>query len=269
MLALPEAQACVMDALMLHSRGAAAAALLRPTAVPSAQQRLQIYRNNLFESLIAALGGVYPVVARLVGAGFFRHAAKAYIRAHPSRSGNLHDFGGELPGFLHAYQPAASLPYLPDVAALEWAYHRAYHEAELPALELARLTEVPIADQAELRFHLQPSARFVASRYPVLKIWQANQPQAQDSGSTISLDEGGVNLLVVQWDLEIEFRFLSIAESRWLCALADGASLAEATQDALDNDPAFDLATTLARHLGRGLFTGVSLPRTLRKRVRT
>lgn len=269
MLALPDAQACVMDALLLRSSGAAAAALLRATGTPSAQRRLQIYRNNLFESLIAALGAVYPVVVRLIGTQFFRQAARAYIRAHPSRSGNLHDFGGELPGFLHAYQPAAILPYLPDVAALEWAYHRAYHETELPALELARLAQVPVADQAELRFHLQPSARFVASRYPVLKIWQANQPQAQDSDSTILLDEGGVNLLVVQQDLEIEFRLLSITESRWLCALADGASLAEATQDALDDDSAFDLATTLARHLGLGLFTGMSLPRTLRKRAQT
>lgn len=258
MLALPDTQACVMDALMLRSDAAAAAALLRPSAMPSARQRLQIYRNNLFESLIAALHAVYPVVARLVGTGFFRHAASAYIRAHPSRSGNLHDFGGELPGFLRAFGPAASLPYLPDVAALEWAYHRAYHETELPALELARLAQVPVAAQAELRFRLQPCARFVASRYPVLKIWQANQAQAQDSDATISLDEGGVSLLVVQHDLEIEFRLLGAAESRWLRALAGGASLADATRQALDDDPAFDLATTLARHLGLGLFTGMS-----------
>ena len=264
MLALPDTQACVMDALLLRNGGAAAAALLRPTAVPSAPQRLQIYRNNLFESLTAALNAVYPVVARLVGTGFFRQAARAYIKAHPSRSGNLHDFGGELPGYLRAYPPAASLPYLQDVAALEWACHRAYHEAELAALELDQLAQVPVADQTELRFHLQPSARFIASRFPVLKIWQANQPQpqphAQDSDAAISLDEGGVNLLVVQHDLEIEFRHLGSAEARWLCGLADGASLADATQTALDVDPAFDLAATLARHLGLGLFTGVSLP---------
>ena len=268
MLALHDTQARLMDALMGPGDEAAAAALLRPTAAPTARQRLQIYRNNLFESLVAALNAVYPVVARLVGMGFFRHAASAYIRAHPSRSGNLHDFGGELPEFLRAFGPAASLQYLPDVAALEWAYHRAYHDTELPALELARLAQVPVADQTELRFHLQPCARFIASRYPVLKIWQANQPQAQGGDATISLDEGGVNLLVVQHDLEIEFRLLGVAESRWVCALAEGASLADATHGALDDDPAFDLATTLARHLGLGLFTGVSLPPTLRKRTK-
>lgn len=257
MLALPDIQARVMDALLLRD-GAAATALVRPTQPLSARQRLQVYRNNMFESLIAALGAVYPVVARLVGTGFFRHAAKACISAHPSRSGNLQDFGGEFSGFLRAYPPAADLPYLPDVAALEWALHRAYHEAELPGLALECLAQVPAAEQPGLRLRLQPSAHFVASPYPVLRIWQANQPEALDDGSTISLDEGGVNLLVVQHALEIEFRLLGLAESRWLCALAGEASLAVATRRALDADPAFDLMAVLARHLRRGLFTEIA-----------
>jgi hypothetical protein len=257
MLALPDIQARMMDALLLRG-GAAAIALVRPTAWLSARQRLQVYRNNMAESLIAALAAVYPVVARLVGTGFFRHAAKACVSAHPSRSGNLQDFGGEFPGFLRAYRPAGQLPYLPDVAALEWAVHRAYHEAELPGLTLQRPAQVPAAQQAGLRLRLQPCARFVESRYPVLRIWQANQPEARDDESTISLDEGGVNLLVVQHALEIEFRFLGPAESRWLCALADEASLADATRRALDVDPSFDLMAVLARHLGHGLFTELS-----------
>ncbi|SEB25477.1 DNA-binding domain-containing protein [Variovorax sp. YR216] len=257
MLALPDIQARVMDAL-LRRDGTAATALVRPTASLSALKRLQVYRNNMVESLIAALGAVYPVVARLVGNGFFRHAAKAFISAHPSRSGNLQDFGGEIPAFLRAYPPAADLPYLPDVAALEWALHRAYHEIELPALTLERLAQVPVAGQAGLRLRLQPSARFVASRYPLLRIWQSNQPEALDDESTISLDEGGVDLLVVQRALELEFRLLGVAEGRWLRALADEASLAEATRRAMDIDPAFDLMGALARHLGLGLFTEAS-----------
>ncbi len=266
MVALPDTQACVMDALLERCDGAAAEALLRPSVVPTTRQRLQIHRNNLLESLIAALGAVYPVVARLVGQPFFRHAADAYIRVHPSRSGNLHDFGAKMPEFLRACRPAARLPYLPDVAALEWAYHRVYHEVELPALSLSRVAQVPLAGQAEMRLCLQPCARFIASRYPVLKIWQANQPHLPDRDASISLHDGGVNLLVAQRNLEIEFRLLGPAESRWLCALADGASLAVAAEQALDADVAFDPAAALARHLALGLFTDMWLPSTLRTR---
>jgi hypothetical protein len=265
MLALPDTQACLMDALLGRSDGAAAAALLRTNSVLTTRQRLQVYRNNVCHSLIAALGAVYPVVARLVGEAFFRHTAKAYIRAHPSRSGNLHDFGAELPAFLRVFAPATSLPYLSDVAMLEWAYHRAYHAVEQPALEAACLAQVPAADQPDLRFEIQPCARFVASHYPVLKIWRANQ--TPDDDTIVSLNEGGVNLLVVQHELEIEFRLLTKAESRWLCALADGATLGEATREALDADAAFDLAARLARHFSLGLFTGMTLARMRTRRT--
>jgi hypothetical protein len=259
MHALPDTQARMMDALLLRGGGAdaAAAALVRPTAMLSASQRLQIYRNNMFESLIGALGAVYPVVARLVGSGFFRRAARAFVSAHPSRSGNLQDFGGEFADFLRAYLPAGALPYLPDVAVLEWAFHRAYHAEERPALTLEGLAQVPPEGQPGLRLRLQPSACFVASPYPVLRIWQANQPHAIDNGSSISLDEGGVNLIVVQRALDVEFVLLGDAEDIWLRALADGAGLAEASARALDADPALALTAMLARHLGLGLFTEV------------
>jgi hypothetical protein len=190
-----------------------------------------------------------------VGGTFFRHAARAFVGVHPSRSGNLHDFGVDFASFLHAWQPAAALPYLPDVAALEWAIHRAYHEAALPHLAPARLAQVPASEQAGLRLLLQPSARFVCSPYPVLRIWQANQPGA-DETQTVSLDEGGIRLLVMQQapSLDVVFLPLDAAEHAWLVALADGEGLGRACAAALDIDPAFDLGAALARHLAAGLF---------------
>jgi Putative DNA-binding domain len=259
MLALREVQKALMGALVLRDDDVAAASLLRCGAGPDAHRRLQIYRNNLFETRIAALTAVYPVVARLVGRAFFRSAARAYIQIFPSRSGDLHAFGDRWPEFLGEYVPAARLPYLEDVAALEWAYHHAYHEEQLPAIDPVHLAQVPAADQTELRLRIQPSAHVVRSPYPILRIWQSNQPPAAESESLISLDEGGVDVLVVQRDLEIEFRRLDAAESRWLCALGDGSSLAVATTQALEFDNGFDLAAALVRHLATGLFVGVFL----------
>lgn len=272
MLALREVQESLMQGLMRRNESGAAASaaasavasavasLLRRGSVPSAERRLQVYRNNLFENRIAALTAVYPVVARLVGADFFRSAARAYVQIFPFRCSDLHAFGERWPEFLREYVPAAGLPYVPDVAALEWAYHHAYHEEQLPALDPARLARVPAEEQAEVRLTIQPSASVVRSRYPIIRIWQANQPETFDQESVISLDQGGVNVLVVQQDLEIEFRLLDAAESRWLCALGDGGSLTDATAQALDCDGAFDLPAALARHLASGLFVELSPP---------
>jgi hypothetical protein len=251
---LREVQHCVMQALVLRSDGAEAASLLRCGDAVSAQRRLQVYRNNLFEIRIAALGAVYPVIERLVGTAFFRCMARAYIQVYPSRSSDLHEFGGRLPDFLRDYIPAEMFSYLVDVAELEWACHRAYHGVWLPAIDVTGLARLSPADPAESRLQIQPSVTVIRSRFPLLRIWRANQPQTADDDGPISLDEGGVQLLVMQRDLEVEFLLLDEAESLWLCAVAAGDSLADATEQALDRNEGFDLGAVLARHLARGLF---------------
>ena len=74
----------------------------------------------LFFAWVAAFFEIGLGFAFLTGA-FFGEAARQYIVGHPSLSGDLNDYGGEFAQFLAAYPHAADLPYLPDVARLEWA----------------------------------------------------------------------------------------------------------------------------------------------------
>lgn len=255
--ALPELQQQVLGALHPRSADAAAIeaalALLRHSRGPTPAQRLQIYRHNLFESLAGALAAVYPVVAQLVGDDYFRQLARSFIAQHPLRAGNLHRFGAELAPWLREHRSAAELPYLADVAALEWAWHEVYHEDDGEPLDPARLSEVPAAQQLALGLQAVPAARLIDSPYPVLRIWQAHQPDA-DASLPISLDEGAARLLVLRRRLEIEFVLLAPGEMHWLAALAAGSTLAEATIAAIGADPAFDLAAVLGRHLALGTF---------------
>ena len=262
MPALAETQARFLDALLASSPlpRARATALLRDAGAVSAVRRLQVYRNNAQASLRAALEAVYPVVARLVGGAFFADVARRFIPVHPSRSGNLHDFGRELPNFLRSLPVLDVLPYLGDVAALEWACHEVCHEADDAAFDPAALADVPVGLQPALRLALQAAVRFVESPYPVLAIWQANQPDIAADAPPVRLDQGGVQLLVARRDFDIEFRLLGAAEARWLRALADERPLAAAVAGALDIDPAFDFGALLARHLRLGTFCRAWLP---------
>jgi hypothetical protein len=262
MTPLSETQARFLDALLAGGPlpSARAAALLRDGGAVSAVRRLQVYRNNVQASLRGALEAVYPVVVRLVGAACFGAVARRFIGAHPSRSGNLHDFGRALPDFLRALPELDAWPYLGDVAALEWACHEVYHEADDAAFDPASLAAVPVARQPALRLALQPAARLVGSPYPVLAIWQANQPDGAADALPVRLDQGGVQLLVARRDLDIELRLLGAAEACWLRALADRRPLAEAVVAALDLDPAFDFGAVLARHLRLGTFCRAWLP---------
>lgn len=214
-------------------------------------QHLQVYRNNVAISLTDALAAAYPVVARLVGADFFAHAADQFIRRHPPASGNLHDFGAELAGFLAEFGPATALVYLPDVARLEWAFHEAFHAADHAPFDLARLAGVAPDRYGTLRFTLHPSARLIASPYPIHRIWQANQP-AQSGEETIDLAAGPARLLVVRRGLDVEVEALAPAEFVFLSAMAEHAPFAAACARAVAAEPAFDVTQALQDHVRRG-----------------
>ncbi|HEY5682488.1 MAG TPA: DNA-binding domain-containing protein [Sulfuricaulis sp.] len=231
---------------ILHSAGPEFLQKVRPGRF-APERHFQIYRNNVFESLTSALKAVYPVTGRLVGEGFFRYAAASYIPLHRPESGNLHDFGEHFASFLAGFPPARELSYLPDVARLEWAMQESFHAGFGQPLALATLSSIPEREYGNLRFRLQPSARLLASSYPILRIWQVNQPDYAGD-QTINLDEGGVKLLVIRHE-DVEILPLGEGDYSLLCAFAAGATFAQGAKAAMDAQRDFDLTGALARHV--------------------
>lgn len=214
-------------------------------------QRLQIYRNNCLISLTEALKATYPVLHRLVGDGFFRTTAIAFIQAHPPQEPRLAAYGAAFAGFLAQYPPAATLIYLPDMARLEWALNNAWHAPDAPALTPAELAQ---AAETMTTLHLHPTCRLLASPWPIEKIWRANQSD-DDTDVTIDLDQGGSRLLVYRQEFDVALAAISPGEFVMLSRLAHGADLESAVTDALASEPSFDVATALAATLTRGCLT--------------
>ena len=105
--------------------------------------RLAVYRHHVLRSLTDALLATFPVVARLVGEGFFRYAADRYVRAEPPAGPCLFEYGAGFGGFLAGFSACAPYPFLGDVARLEWAMNAAIHAAEAAPLAPAALAGVP------------------------------------------------------------------------------------------------------------------------------
>jgi len=246
-----------------------AAALLDPAGVDLAPfivsdhiapaARLDVYRNNARHNFGEALRAVYPVVERLVGAPFFDHVAACYGRSHPSTSGDIHAFGARLGDFLAAFEAAAGLPYLPDVARLEWAMHEVFHAADAAPFPLERLAEVPADAHATLRFTLSPACRLLASPWPVARLWALHQPGvAWDDAFDIAA--GGESVLVRRSGFEVELEPLAAADFAMLRRLADGQTLGEALAAVRETAPGFDLAAFLHHHLPSNHLCDFSLP---------
>src|SRR5262245_16767239 len=109
-----------MAAALLEGGGPALAHLVAADGL-GADARVGIYRHHVLTTLTAVLASTYPVARRLVHEAFFAYLADVYIRRHPPAGPCLFEYGEELPALLEALPACRALPYLPDVARLEWA----------------------------------------------------------------------------------------------------------------------------------------------------
>ncbi len=222
-----------------------ARAVLRPEAETPApltapdertvSTRFNVYRNNVTVSLVESLTEAFPVIAKLVGENFFTAMAREFVRDNPPTSPVMAFYGDAFPDWIADFPPAASLPYLGEVARIEQSRREAYHAADAQPFAIERLSKVPPEDLPLLRFGVHPSVRFVTTRHPALAIWARNSEAAH----LIAAPAGEVLITRPYWTL-----ILNAAPSGTIAALStlgQGRSLGEALGD-IDDAPSI-LAT--------------------------
>ncbi|WP_126444887.1 HvfC/BufC N-terminal domain-containing protein [Sulfuricystis multivorans] len=207
-------------------------------------KRFAVYRNNVLVGLIDALAETYPVVQALVGEEFFRAMAAEFVRASPPSSPVLAWYGAGFADFIAAFPPVAGLPYLADVARLEWLRVEAWHAADAEPLDRDTLS-VLLADAEALpltRFVLQPSLRVLRSPHPVVSLWAAHQVDDPAAAlAKIDLARGEAAFLA-RPGLEVEITPIEPGAAGFIARLLAGETLGAAAAA----EESFDLAASLA-----------------------
>ncbi|HEU0198525.1 MAG TPA: DNA-binding domain-containing protein [Nevskiaceae bacterium] len=257
---LHELQQQFMAALYDPAKAGPAATVVGNGLTPAA--RLSIYRRSCNETQTAALRTTYPAVVALVGETSFDQSARNYRRAHPSRSGNLQVFGDALADYLATVPGCRPLPYLPDVARLEWLRQQAILAPSAAPLSPENVADAWHGEAESIRIVLHPSVHCLDSRYPVLTIWNyALRP----ADTNLVLGNDGEN--VVMWREEDEVAMDAVDPASFACitALAHELTLDEACTAAVSIDSGFDFAACLESLVAHGLVTGIrpyAAPRT-------
>lgn len=242
-----------------------ARALLDPDrAIPEAvtshttrhpRKRFAVYRNNVVVGLVNALRAKFPATERIVGPDFFAAMSRVFVAVHPPRSKILHTYGEDFGDFIAAFEPAAELPYLADIARLEAARTRAYHAADAAPLGAEDFAALDPPQAATLRLTLHPSLQVVRSRHPVVTIWAMNAGEAELAPVNTDAPE---DVLILRPHLAVTVQTLPPGGAAFLRALAAGATLSEAAEAALADDSAFDLPANLAGLIGAGGISGLA-----------
>jgi hypothetical protein len=250
------------DFLAAMQGGSGVEAQVRDTGRPPfAATRVAVYRNAVRASQRGALAAVFPVVEQLVGTAFFNEAADQCLARHPSTSGDLHDLGAAFPDFLREYSHAAELPYLGDLAALEWALDRAFHAADATPITVQALAQLPADALDRLVLAPAPGVALIESAWPIHTLWRAHQPGAALPSDFI-LDQGGETVAVYREGYECVAEILDPPSAALLATSLAGRPLAralEAPTFATAADPGNLLMASLGRLIGGGMMAGTRL----------
>lgn len=246
-----------------------AAALLDPArAVPKGLRcwngsdpaaRFAVYRNNVIVTLLQALADGFPVVQRLVGDEFFAAMAGVYARAHPPRSPVLSEYGDGFADWLAEFEPAAGLPYLPDMAQLERARVRAYHAADVAAIETNALATCLRASHRldRVRLDIHPATTAIVSDWAVTSLWTAHQHDGDEAIARVVLDHAESALVVREGD-DVLVLPVGHADAVFVQTLQSAQALgtsAEAAALAACAGEPFNLAATLSLLIRHGCIT--------------
>lgn len=232
-----------MPSLLEQQRGFAGELLEKPCGAG----RLAVYRANVYGTWRKALASAFPIVRKIVGDEFFEGLAHVYAKGHPSCSGDLNEYGERLPEFLETFPDTRDLPYLPDVARMEWLAHRAHFAADAAPFDFAQLPALQAEQQgALLRPVLAPACALLASAWPLAALWAAHQ-DSHEGPVAVDLKAGPDWILVHRPSWRAEVCRLGAGDYRLLASARDGLALDEALEVATAADPAFEASNALAR----------------------
>jgi hypothetical protein len=126
-------------------------------------------------------------------------------------------------------------------------------EADAQGMDFAALAAVPAGQQAAIRFQLQPPARVVVSRYPILALWEANQ---EHRDGTPDRFEGADRVLVSRREGGTHLELLDEGDASFLQALARSSTLEEALEGAPQD---WEFAARLQHFATRGVISGFAV----------
>lgn len=244
-----------LAAFIMGDDGTGAANHVVEDGIIAAARRINIHRNNYRGGLVGALRITYPAIDRLVGEAFFDGAAARFVAGHAPPIAYLNAYGDGFGDFLATFPPASALPYLADVARLEWAANCAANAPDAPVIDPSALAGLDEADQARVRFIAHPATRMIQIGYDADAIRRAVMARDQSALASLSPRPDRFWLIVHRLGLEVVTRRLTDIEARFTTALLDGQPLGLAlSPESIEAEIAL-----LAEHLASGRFTGFEL----------
>lgn len=136
-------------------------------------ERLDIYAQMYWARLHDVLLEDFPRVAAILGPERFGAVVRAYLARNPSLHPSVRHVGERFAEFLARAPEIEGLPFLADLARLEWARLAVFDAPDAQPLRVEDLRAVAPAEWPGLTFRLVPAVQLLHSAWPVHELWTA------------------------------------------------------------------------------------------------
>jgi hypothetical protein len=206
---------------------------LRSPAGTDLADRFAVYCNTVHVSLVDSLAARFPITLAQVGEDFFRAMARAFVQKSKPAIAVLTLYGEDFPDFIATFEPAVSLAWLPDLAALERAWSQCWAAADAPALPITALRIRNADELLQVCVYVHPAARLVRSEWPVADLWDAHQCAVPDLST---LEWRPQNVLLCRPQADVLMLRMDDAAADFIAALIAGDTIESAAALSPDLD---------------------------------
>ncbi len=205
-------------------------------------KRFSIYRNTIFVSLIETLKAAFPTVVRLVGVENFTVLARGFIQQSLPQLAYLSSYGGKFPKFLTTLDHVVDdIPYLSDVASLDWVRQKAYFAEDSSILEYDKIKTLKPEILFSSVIMLNPSVELFQTNFPVSHLLKTKEIHIKD----LSPEPEYILTYRMENDENIQSIQLEEATFHFLSQLKSGETLGDAYFSTIEIENNFDLQSSL------------------------
>lgn len=218
--------------------------------------RLNVYRNNIVVSLIDALADIFLVTQEAVGEEFFRAMARVYLLEQQPTSPIISEYGVGFSDFIRTFEPANSLPFLADLAALEHAMLTLTNSEEFNTLTHQAVADAfaSVDDPSNLILAIPPTTQILAAPFAIGTLYNVYYHEGSEHLKNVDLSKNEY-LLLVKSHLYAQLHILQKDEAIFIKNLMQHKPLQEAVPDS-DSD-SFNLSETLAKLIEWQILTDI------------
>lgn len=193
---------------------------------PDPHNGLKVYRGNLVFGLIGAMKETYVFTRVLLGENNFNFFCRDFLYQNPSHNSDLIQYGEGFGEFLATRAEITHLPFIAEVARLEWALERVFYAQLEPSLT----GELP-ENWRELKPRFKKSVRLVKSPYKIHEAW-LNFTEKGEAGFEGKMFKKEPESLVV-WSDEGSPRVTPVNETFviWMKAAIEGKALSLSSKE--------------------------------------